>query len=264
MDRPARPPGLRTRAVLAVTRRMPPFPRALGVALRVGQRLAGKRPVQVALYGLPTALDPRDHGEALLLFGPQLWDRAARRQLDDLSPGEVFLDVGAHLGAYAGLAADRVGPTGRVVAFEPHPDTARRLRERVAPRPQVTVVEAAAAGHDGEAWLGEAGVDNGGGRSLLKGTAPGARVPTVRLSRWLRDHGVGSVAAAKLDVEGLEFQVLTEWLDHTERAAWPRWILFEHHPALISAAGGDAVAALVARGFEVQPVDALNWLAVRR
>jgi FkbM family methyltransferase len=37
-----------------------------------------------------------------------------------VKPGDVFYDVGANIGIYSILAGHRVGPNGRVVAFEPH------------------------------------------------------------------------------------------------------------------------------------------------
>jgi hypothetical protein len=37
-----------------------------------------------------------------------------------LKPGDVFLDVGAHIGHFSILGARRVGASGRVMAFEPH------------------------------------------------------------------------------------------------------------------------------------------------
>ncbi|QSG01265.1 FkbM family methyltransferase [Natranaeroarchaeum sulfidigenes] len=56
--------------------------------------------------------------------------------VEELEPGDVFYDVGAHLGWHAVVAAS-VHDEIDVVAFEPHPTTANRLR---------TVVET--TGHD--------------------------------------------------------------------------------------------------------------------
>lgn len=39
----------------------------------------------------------------------------------EVLPGETFLDIGANIGLYSLVAAQRVGPTGRVYSFEPHP-----------------------------------------------------------------------------------------------------------------------------------------------
>src|SRR4029450_8092682 len=45
-----------------------------------------------------------------------------------LAPGDVCLDIGAHIGYYTLLAARLVGPEGHVHAFEPAPASFRRLR----------------------------------------------------------------------------------------------------------------------------------------
>lgn len=44
-----------------------------------------------------------------------------------LGPGDVFVDVGANIGIYSILAARKVGPTGRILAFEPSPREFARL-----------------------------------------------------------------------------------------------------------------------------------------
>lgn len=48
-----------------------------------------------------------------------------------LSPGDVFVDGGANIGLFSLAAAERVGPTGKVIAFEPSQDTHRVLKENV-------------------------------------------------------------------------------------------------------------------------------------
>lgn len=48
-----------------------------------------------------------------------------------LRPGDVFVDGGAHVGLFTLVAADIVGPEGKVFAFEPHPETFRRLQRNV-------------------------------------------------------------------------------------------------------------------------------------
>jgi FkbM family methyltransferase len=46
---------------------------------------------------------------------------------DALPPGGVFVDIGANMGYYALLAARRVGAGGRVIAFEPNPESLKVL-----------------------------------------------------------------------------------------------------------------------------------------
>lgn len=60
-----------------------------------------------------------------------------------LRPGGCVIDIGANVGEYSALAADIVGPSGHVYAFEPAPENAARLRERFATTSHVSIIEAA-------------------------------------------------------------------------------------------------------------------------
>src|SRR4051794_41178218 len=48
-----------------------------------------------------------------------------------LAPGDVCLDIGAHIGYYTLLASRVVGPRGHVYAFEPSPENYSGLRANV-------------------------------------------------------------------------------------------------------------------------------------
>ena len=45
----------------------------------------------------------------------------------NLKPGDTYVDIGANVGVMAFTAAAAVGPQGRVLAFEPHPDNIRHF-----------------------------------------------------------------------------------------------------------------------------------------
>jgi len=60
-------------------------------------------------------------------YEPEL--RAALKSL--VAPGSLCVDVGAHHGLITVFVAELVGPEGRVVAFEAHPDNAAVLRDAV-------------------------------------------------------------------------------------------------------------------------------------
>lgn len=55
-----------------------------------------------------------------------------RALVKHLRPGMVFYDLGANIGFFSLLAAKLVGPSGVVVAFEPDPEIAARLRENAS------------------------------------------------------------------------------------------------------------------------------------
>jgi len=129
-----------------------------------------------------------------------------------LRPGDLYVDVGAHIGYLAALAAEAVTRTGRVVAFEPSPDTYAKLRDAFDPGrfPHVETVNAAVASADGEANFFTADGDwaHQSYRNSLH-PAPGLRdratVPTVSLDGQFAN---GRLRLLKIDVEGGELGVL--------------------------------------------------------
>jgi FkbM family methyltransferase len=51
---------------------------------------------------------------------------------NEIGPGDIFYDIGANIGIYSILAADRVGKTGKVYAFEPHSVNFTRLLDNIS------------------------------------------------------------------------------------------------------------------------------------
>jgi FkbM family methyltransferase len=90
-------------------------------------------------------------GEAL--SGPaRVVSREARNAvigLQYLKPGDVVLDVGANNGIYAENYARAVGPTGAVLAIEPHPLAVEEARTWAARYPWLTVMQVALADEAG-------------------------------------------------------------------------------------------------------------------
>lgn len=68
-------------------------------------------------------------GLALYRYGFREADLELAAKL--LSPGDVFVDGGANIGLYAIVAGVRVGPSGKVIAFEPASRTRQILSENV-------------------------------------------------------------------------------------------------------------------------------------
>jgi len=69
-----------------------------------------------------------------------------------LRSGDVYVDVGSNVGYYAVLASAIVGATGRVIAIEPSPETAKVLEQNIQLNGagNVTVVNAAAWKESGQ------------------------------------------------------------------------------------------------------------------
>lgn len=119
--------------------------------------------------------------------------------LRHLEPDGVFLDVGAHLGYYAVMAAERVR---LAVAFEPDDRVLPYLR-RNARRAGVEVVESAVGDHVGSAAF-EPGADPATSRLAPTGAI---RVPVTTLDAVVAERD-WRVTGVKVDAEGADLRVL--------------------------------------------------------
>ena len=122
-------------------------------------------------------------------------------------PGMTVVDVGANLGYYSLLASKLVGPSGRVIAFEPNSENCRLLLSslRLANATNVELLPVAADLAPGWAYYSTHVGSNGGivdDGDLL--SRPGVVVPTFRLD----DIVEGPVGFLKMDVEGAEGRVV--------------------------------------------------------
>lgn len=145
-------------------------------------------------------------------------------------PGGTVIDVGANIGVVALRAADWVGPTGRVVAVEPLPDLAARLRRAATeagftwlevveaaitddPGPTVSLSVPEAATHGGLATL----------RAIEGGRVEVAARPLSAVAP------AGEIDLVKVDVEGWEGVALRSGGDLLEERR-VRWWLVEASP----------------------------------
>jgi FkbM family methyltransferase len=176
----------------------------------------------------------------------------------------VFVDVGAHVGTYALVLAQKVGKDGTVIAIEPHPVAQARLafNRAASDLPQVRVVAAAAGPSECELLI-ETDEDNLGASHVVTGKASAGaiRVPSLTLQRILGNAGVTKVDALKIDVEGFEDRVLTGFFMHTPQALWPRAVVIEHLSR--NEWQQDCIADMVARGYSVERKTRSNTILVR-
>ena len=178
--------------------------------------------------------------------------------------GGVFVDVGANVGTFALVMARQVGPSGKVIAIEPHPVTHSRLAfNNAASRyTQVKLVAAAAGPADGELMI-ETDGDNLGASHVVSGmpSAGAIKVPSLRLARILRDAGVASVDALKIDIEGFEDRALIPFFKEAPQSLWPRAVVIEHLSR--EEWQQDCVADMLARGYVETGKTRSNTLLVR-
>lgn len=187
------------------------------------------RPVRMKVDpGVSFLLDPRDLVSVTILstgtWQPEIWDAIA----PVLSEGSVLLDVGAHIGYFSLKGSVKVGQTGRVVAFEPNPQTVALLRDNVAVNhaQNVIVEQIACTNREQMLTLYAAPSANTGASSLARENAdisPGDAAPkpySVRgrpIDDVVRELKLARVDAMKIDVEGAEVSVLRGAADTLKR-----------------------------------------------
>jgi FkbM family methyltransferase len=179
----------------------------------VVNRLISSSPVIVARSKLRQ--HPRAHGalvRALSLgrHGRGYEERFRAAMFACIRPGDCVWDVGANIGLYSELFAEAVGPTGKVISFEPSPDCVTIIEERRRSSSFGTsweVVAGALSDEDGDAWLSVASGSTAPNNHL----ANCAGAATVPVRRYRADSIIAAghtvPAVIKIDVEGFEGEV---------------------------------------------------------
>jgi FkbM family methyltransferase len=152
-----------------------------------------------------------------------------------LSPGDVFLDVGANFGLYSAVASEILAHSGSIYSFEANPHTYTFLRKtalanRLLWLPQHKFLNVAIGPHDGETQFAYTAEALGGGHIVFDGERTDDKtVTTVRmaaLDNLLPKDLV--VNFCKMDVEGHELGVLQGMTDVIRRSSGIR-LLIEHY-----------------------------------
>jgi FkbM family methyltransferase len=128
--------------------------------------------------------------------------------LDAIQPGDCVWDVGANVGFYTKRFADRVGPSGRVIAFEPFEGTFQRLTAATQDLTQVTCMNMALGAEDAELHVKPVAVGSTTNSLAGVSSSEDAEVIHVTWGDKLIRGGCPSPSILKIDVEGFEEDVL--------------------------------------------------------
>ncbi|MGZ4401242.1 MAG: FkbM family methyltransferase [Gaiellaceae bacterium] len=158
-----------------------------------------------------------------------------------LLPGDVCVDVGANTGYFTLLAAKLVGPTGRVYALEPAPETFAALLANIQLNgcSNVIPLQVAAGDARGEVLFD----DQPNGMAIRSGVRPEGiegsgtlvRVPVRDIPSVLDGEAIDRLRLVKIDVEGYEVEVLRGLEPLFDTGARPA-VLIELHLEVVRAA----------------------------
>lgn len=128
-------------------------------------------------------------------------------------PGDCVLDIGANVGDWTMPMALRVGPSGRVLAFEPVPYLAETITKtaRINRHDWVEVHNLALSAEEGKAEFSVEKGNSGGSRlGRTEGDFYVIPVATRRLDSLLDERpDITHIDLIKIDVEGHELEVLS-------------------------------------------------------
>jgi FkbM family methyltransferase len=181
-----------------------------------------------------------------------------------LAAGDTVIDVGANVGFHTLQWSKRVGPSGRVLAFEPVPPNMAALRRNLALNPALKAETYDLAlghepaqlqlNHDRFGWTS-------GGYSFAHAHESGYLVKQVALDHFLEasERPIVNLSLIKVDVEGFEAKVLSGALE-TVRHHRP-YIVVEWHLAFGNSASealrSVVLDELVGRlGYSVRRIEA--------
>jgi FkbM family methyltransferase len=183
----------------------------------------------------------------LYLWGKRLTEGRELATLRSLiAPGMVIADIGANVGFYTFEMATCVGPTGRVLAFEPDPFSFQLLKGRLsrAPTEQVDAYQLALGNETRRGLLYCSAYNRADNRLSPSHAEPHVEACDAQIRRLddvLRETR-HAIDALKIDVQGNEANVLRgarETLD-----AGVSWIWLEFSPEHLLSAGEEPAAFL--------------------
>jgi FkbM family methyltransferase len=211
-------------------------------------------PQDVEYQGLKFRCYIADNGpERFVIFQSRSGEREALRlSTQPLRPGDTFVDIGANFGLFSVIAAQKVGPAGRVVAIEPLPELVERLRFNISINgfENVSIFPVAVGERAGDAVLyvsdssrAESSVVNPDGKNSVA-------VPMMPLLQVVENAKLSRIDAMKIDVEGYEDRVLVPFFATAGRSLWPRLIYMETLHAQRWAT--DCLKELLAKGYRIE------------
>jgi FkbM family methyltransferase len=209
--------------------------------------------------GLRLFVDLSDHVIGLNIVRGRYEADGIRFVRSVLRPGDTAVDAGAHIGFFAMHMAARVGPMGKVHAFEPLDSNADLLERSISENgfaDRIIFHRAAVGQHAGRATLTFPleTLNTGGAYLLRDGAAPllGNQTRSVPLVTLDEANLTRPVRLIKMDVEGAEPQIV---LGATRVLKEDRPVIMsELHPTQLERASGttadDFLAQMRRLGYE--------------
>lgn len=200
-----------------------------------------KRDKEMAsVFGSVMELDPSECVDGGLLFYSHLYDRKERDFLSSfLKEGDIFIDIGANIGAYSLFCSSLVGKSGRVIAVEADPFNADRLRKNISINNIANIFVEEIGLSDKEESLKfyqQVNGNRGGSSFVCDNDSISIEVQCTTLGKVYEKMEIKGCAAWKVDIEGFEYKVLKHFFASADYSCHPRAMIIEVNPMYESSA----------------------------
>lgn len=185
-------------------------------------------------FGVKARLYPSTNRcEKRAVCGVDIWDHEERAVLcahieeHASEKPYVFLDIGANVGLYSLFAngyARWSGRDVRLIAVEPSAEMGARLSVNAeASEASIALIRSAISTEAGDVFLSDGGGNRGEGQISESGEA----VPAMTLLQACESEGLDRIDALKLDIEGQDLAVLTQFFDQAPTPLHPKMMILE-------------------------------------
>ncbi|WP_223786670.1 FkbM family methyltransferase [Marinicella meishanensis] len=208
--------------------------------------------------------------ERSVVFFPAGWHQQERQWLLNALPAEgVFIDIGAHVGIHAALAATVLNRLGTVMAIEPHPAAFERMqfnlaatREGLQEKPRIETVAAAVSDESGpgQLFLHPADLSLA---SLLSTPSAESHIPVAvePLLSLVKSQNLSRVDVIKCHSNGTEDRVLVPYLLDAPHHLLPHGFIINHQAESWTL---DLLAMLQQRDYHITAQTSQSLLAQLR
>jgi len=206
-----------------------------GISYRRKRAIRGlAEPFDVAVApGVNARLYPSTNRcEKRALCGVQIWDFVERGALREAisAPSNtafIFLDVGANVGLYSLFAQSYARAANRdirLIAIEPSAEMGDRLTvNAAASKAEIELIRTAISTEAGQVFLSDGGGNRGEGQIAERGET----VSAMTLLQLCMQGDITQIDALKLDIEGMDIAVLSQFFEQAPASLHPHLLILE-------------------------------------
>jgi len=222
------------------------------VSIVGNQRLEYVKEVNCNFYKL--VIKPFSLEDIIMSMG--LWEREIKKILR-VEDGQVFIDVGAHIGTYTIPIAKQVGSKGKVIAFEPHPKSSEMLERsiKINHLENVTLIKKPVTDQKKKVKFGISNQPTISSIYFNKDTKYKIELEGIDLDSCVNEIKLTRLDWIKIDAEGSEIDVLNG----------ARQILKKYSPRIIMEIVEEnqlkAKEILTSLGYEFKSIDKYQFFA---